>query len=145
LILLSGGRIDFVESGDSPAEDMAVLLEMMGVPTQAMLLENRSRNTFESAQAAWEMLSGRGIQRIILVTSAQHMPRSVAFFESQGFSVIPAPTDYSITQEEWQRISHPDLATVLVNLLPDAGNLATTTSSLKEYLGLLVYWLRGQV
>lgn len=145
LILLSGGRIDYVESGNSPAEDMAFLLDMLDVPAQAMLLEDVSRNTQESAVAAWEMLSAQGIRRIILVTSAQHMPRSVALFEKQGFTVIPAPTDYSLTQDEWQRISHPDLAAALLNLLPDAGSLASTTAALKEYLGMLVYWLRGQV
>ena len=144
-ILLSGGRIDFVESGNSPAQDMAFLLDMLDVPSQAMLLEDTSRNTQESAVAAWEMLSTQGIRRIILVTSAQHMPRSVALFEKQGFTVIPAPTDYTITQDEWQRISHPDLAAALLNLLPDPGSLAATTAALKEYLGLLVYWLRGQV
>lgn len=144
-ILLSGGRIDWLESGDSPGEDMATLLAMLGVPPQALWIEDRSRNTFESAVAAWEMLSAYNIRRIILVTSAQHMPRSVALFKKQGFEVIPAPTDYALTQAEWQRLTHPDLETVLINLLPDASNLAATTNVLKEYLGMFIYWLRGQV
>jgi uncharacterized SAM-binding protein YcdF (DUF218 family) len=144
-LLLTGGRIDWVESGDSPAGDMAVILQALGVPDEAMWLEDRSRNTYESAVESWDILSEKDIQRIILVTSAQHMPRSVAFFEAQGFDVIPAPTDYSITEAEWQRLIHPDFATAIINLVPDAGNLASTTSALKEYLGLFVYWLRGQV
>ena len=144
-ILLSGGRIDWMESGDSPAEDMAVLLEMMGVPREAMLFEDRSRNTAESAQAAWEILSTLKIQKVILVTSAAHMPRSLALFNAQGFDVIPAPTDYTITETEWQRLTHPDLTTALINLLPEAGNLAATSTALKEYLGLFVYWLLGHV
>jgi uncharacterized SAM-binding protein YcdF (DUF218 family) len=145
LILLSGGRIDWMESGSSPAEDMASLLTMLQVPEKAMLLEDTSRNTSESAVAAWEMLSIKGIRKIILVTSAEHMPRSLALFEKQGFEVIPAPTDYSITQEEWERLTHPDLSTFLVNLLPEAGNLASTSTALKEYIGMLVSWLRGQI
>ena len=84
-----------MESGDSPAEDMAVLLEMMGVPRQAMMFEDQSRNTAESAHAAWEFLSAQNIRRIILVTSAEHMPRSVALFEKEGFEVVPAPTDFN--------------------------------------------------
>jgi uncharacterized SAM-binding protein YcdF (DUF218 family) len=84
-ILLSGGRIEWLESGDSPAQDMAVLLEMMGVPAQALSFEDSSRNTAESAQAAWQLLSEEGVRRIILVTSASHMPRSVALFQNQGF------------------------------------------------------------
>jgi uncharacterized SAM-binding protein YcdF (DUF218 family) len=144
-ILLSGGRIDWVESGDSPAGDMARLLSMLSVPEEVMLLEDTSRNTSESAVAAWEMLSAQGVRKIVLVTSAQHMPRSAALFEQQGFTVIPAPTDYSITEEEWERLTHPDFAAALLNLLPDAGNLASTTAALKEYLGMFVSWLRGQV
>ena len=139
-IFLSGGRIEWMESGASPGEDMASLLEMLGVRPQDLILEDRSRNTSESAVAAWEMLSSQGYTHIILVTSAEHMPRSVSFFEKQGFQVIPAPTDYSITEAEWQRLTHPDLVTALVNLLPDVNNLAATTKALKEYLGILVYW-----
>jgi len=144
-IFLSGGRIDWLESGDSPAEDMSILLELMGVPKQSIQFEDQSRNTAESAQAAWESLSSQNIKRIILVTSAQHMPRSVALFEKQGFDVIPAPTDYNITEAEWQELMHPSMVTAVVNFFPDPGNLAATTSSLKEYLGMLVSWLRGQV
>jgi uncharacterized SAM-binding protein YcdF (DUF218 family) len=134
-----------MESGDSPAEDMAVLLEMMGVPQDALYFEDESRNTAESAKAAWEFLSSQEIQKIILVTSALHMPRSVALFEKQGFEVIPAPTDYNITEAEWQRLTHPDLVTAAMNFLPEAGNLAATTTTLKEYLGMFISWLRGQV
>jgi uncharacterized SAM-binding protein YcdF (DUF218 family) len=144
-ILLSGGRIDWMESGDSPAQDMAVLLNMLGVPRQALLFEDQSRNTAESAIAVRDILSEKNIQRIILVTSAQHMPRSVALFEAQGFEIIPAPTDFTTTQDEWERLTHPDLATFAVNLIPEAGNLSVTTTCLKEYLGIFVYWLRGQV
>lgn len=144
-ILLSGGRIDWMESGDSPADDTAALLELMGVPRNAMLFEDESKNTSESAQAAWDLLSQQKIERIILVTSAAHMPRSVALFEKQGFHVIPAPTDYNITEAEWQRLTHPNLMTATMYLIPEASNLAATTSTLKEYLGLFVSWLRGQV
>jgi uncharacterized SAM-binding protein YcdF (DUF218 family) len=144
-ILLSGGRIEWLESGDSPAEDMAKILALMDVPPDALWLEKDSRNTFENATAAWELLAAKNIQRIILVTSAQHMPRSVALFEQQGFDVIPAPTDYTITAAEWQRLNRLDFPGTLVNLLPDAGSLADTTAALKEYLGMLYYWLRGQV
>lgn len=144
-LFLSGGLIEWMDSGDSPAEDMAALLEMMGVPRQAMILEDDSHNTAEAAQIAWDQLSAQGIEQIILVTSAQHMPRSVALFEHQGFEVVPAPTDYSVTEAEWQHLTHPNLETALMGLLPEAGNLAATTRALKEYLGILIYRLRGQV
>jgi len=89
------------------------------------------------------LLSAKGIQRIILVTSAEHMTRAVGLFRHQGFEVIPAPTDYSVTQDDWKQLTEPNLATQIYNLLPSASYLSSVSSSLKEYLGMLVYRLRG--
>jgi uncharacterized SAM-binding protein YcdF (DUF218 family) len=142
-ILLSGGLIDWLDTGNTPAEDMAVILDMMGVPKEALWLESTSRNTYENAVNSRKLLNEKGINRIILVTSALHMPRSVDLFKHQGFDVIPAPTDYSVTQAAWQRLTDPNLATQLLNLMPNIDNLSSVTRALKEYLGMLVYRLRG--
>jgi len=142
-ILLSGGLIDWLDTGSTPAEDMAVILDMMGVPKEALWLESTSRNTYENAVNSRKFLNEKGINRIILVTSALHMPRSVDLFKHQGFHVIPAPTDYSVTQAAWQRLTDPNLATQLLNLMPNIDNLSSVTRALKEYLGMLVYRLRG--
>ncbi|MFZ6026670.1 MAG: YdcF family protein [Chloroflexota bacterium] len=141
-ILASGGAIDWLETGKSAADDMAFLLDLMGVPEEAIWLEENSRNTAENAAECAKILRKKGITRIILVTSAFHMPRSVPLFENQGFEVIPAPTDYSVTQADWDALteSGPGL---LVRLLPSADNLAATSRVLKEYIGMAVYRLRG--
>lgn len=141
-LLLSGGRIDWLETGDSPAEDMAALLKLMEIPEEALWLETESRNTAENASAAHAFLAPKSIQRIILVTSAEHMPRAVGLFEGQGFEVIPAPTDYSVTQAEWEDLTRPDLLTQFFNLIPSASNLSSVTSSLKEYLGMFINYIR---
>jgi uncharacterized SAM-binding protein YcdF (DUF218 family) len=141
-LLLSGGRIDWLSAGDSPAQDMASLLALMDVPEDALWLEPRSLNTAENAIEAKKFLNPKGIQQIILVTSAAHMPRAVKLFEEQGFEVIPAPTDYDLTEEDWQSLTHANLLTQVYNLLPSASNLSSTTSSLKEYLGMFVNTLK---
>jgi uncharacterized SAM-binding protein YcdF (DUF218 family) len=141
-LLLSGGRIDWLSAGDSPAQDMAFILALMDVPADALWLEPRSLNTAENAVEAKKFLETKGIQRIILVTSAAHMPRAVKLFKEQGFEVLPAPTDYDLTEEDWQSLTHGSLLTQVYNLLPSASNLSSTTSSLKEYLGMLVNTLR---
>jgi len=71
------------------------------------------------------------------------MPRAVHIFEAQGFEVIPAPTDYSITEASWQQLWSPNLAAQLINFFPTASNLSGTTGALKEYLGMLFYTLQG--
>jgi uncharacterized SAM-binding protein YcdF (DUF218 family) len=70
------------------------------------------------------------------------MPRSVALFRAEGIEVIPSPADYSITDLEWQKLWRNNPAAQLINILPNAGYLSMTTSSMKEYLGIVVYSLR---
>jgi uncharacterized SAM-binding protein YcdF (DUF218 family) len=143
-LLLSGGYIPWLgERDSSPAEEMATILGMLGVPEDALMLETESLNTYENVLYCKEIVEREGFSRIVLVTSAQHMPRSVALFEKQGLEVIPAPTDYSVTQERWERLWEPSFTAQAFNLLPSVGNLSATTSAMKEYLGILMYSIRG--
>lgn len=143
-VLLSGGVVGVDGPALEPgAEVMAGLLGMLGVPADALWLEPRSRNTYENAVEVKKLLDAKGIQRIILVTSAMHMPRSAAIFARQGFDVIPAPTDYNVTQAGWDYAWTPDPAVQIFNLVPDADSLVMTTRALKEYTGILIYRLRG--
>ncbi len=142
-LLLSGGRIEWRQGSSTPAEDMALLLRNIGIPQEALWLETTSRNTYENALYCRQILQAKGVHRIILVTSALHMPRAVALFEHQGLEVIPAPTDFKVTQENWQALREASLPVQLLNLLPSADNLASVTNALKEYLGIWTYSLRG--
>jgi uncharacterized SAM-binding protein YcdF (DUF218 family) len=142
-LLLTGGTIDWMNEREPPARDMAEILGMLGVTEEALWYETESRNTYENALFTRQILAEKDIDRIILVTSAMHMPRAVALFEKQGFEVIPAPADYNITKADWDRLWEPNLAIQLFNLLPSVGNLSNTTSALKEYVGILIYGMRG--
>ncbi len=143
-ILLSGGNIEWSGSRTTtPAQDMAQLLLMLGVPENTLVLQDQSRNTAEDALYSAEILRELDIEEIILVTSASHMIRSVALFEKQGFKVIPAPADYSITYDQWNSLWKPSVPELLVGLVPNAGNLSDLTYVLKEYFGFAVYRLRG--
>jgi uncharacterized SAM-binding protein YcdF (DUF218 family) len=143
-LLLTGGEISWQTGGfSSPAEDMAAILTTIGVPQEALWLETESLNTYENALFCAEMLAESGIQTILLVTSAMHMPRAVALFEAQGLEVIPLPVDYSVTDEV---LGEGDTNTALgkvLDIIPNASNLTLTTAALKEYFGMLVYQLRG--
>jgi len=143
-ILVSGGNLDFSSArGATPAVEMADLLSLTNVPPEAIWLQADSQNTYEDALYSAQMLSEQDIQEIILVTSALHMPRALALFEKQGLEVIPAPVDFTITQQNWENAFKPGLDEFLIYLLPNASSLGLTTNVLKEYLGMLVYSLRG--
>lgn len=143
-IIASGGNVEFSSArGETPAQEMKDLLLLIGIPEEAIWLQPSSQNTYEDALYSAEILKENGIQEIILVTSAIHMPRSLALFEKQGIDVIPAPVDFTITEQNWHAVFKPDLDEFFIQLLPNSSALGLTTSVLKEYLGMLVYGLRG--
>ncbi len=143
-IILSGGTISWYTPSDGPAADMAVLLKMLGVPEDALILENTSQNTYENAVNSKKILDELKIDQVLLVTSAIHMPRAVKIFQSQGISVIPAPTDYTVTQAGWEKMTVLNPINIILNLIPTADNLSLTTRVLKEYIGMLVYQFIGE-
>ncbi len=83
------------------------------------------------------------MNRIVLVTSAMHMPRAYAVFRTYDLSIIPAPTDYLVTYSDWVYYRQPNLGLQLMNLLPKAEYMEMTEKALKEMIGIAVYRLRG--
>ena len=128
-ILVSGGLV-LREQVEPEAQLMAdALREDFGVPVR--WIEDRSRNTAENALFSVQKLNEAGIERILLVTHASHMPRSAQMFEQYGIDATPAPTIFK------QRSAYG-----LLDFLPSAQALSSTSSAVHEYLGLLWYRLR---
>lgn len=136
-VVSSGGGGPYTGGPQKPADAMADLLVEWGVPREAILLERRSKNTYENALFSKELLAERGIRDVLVVTSAAHMPRSLAVFRSLDMNAIPAATDYS--GGDAIAYSNP------LVWIPDAGALRGTAAGIKEYLGIGVYWLRGWI
>lgn len=116
---------------------MKGLAVRLGVPEQAVLTEQHSRNTYENAIGAKRLL---GEASILLVTSASHIPRAVGVFRSQGMKVTPYPCGYRArnilgTELDWNPF----------DLLPDAKALFITTETISEIVGAAVYKLAGKI
>lgn len=142
-IILSGGRIGWQGDGRAESSDMAELLEFMNVPRSAMLEDPGSLNTRQNAENVLEIVEREGIRGpMLLVTSAFHMPRSLAIFRKLNLDVVPAPTDFLYAEGDSRR---PSPQARLLSLLPDVENLRTTTRMLKEYIGMVVYRLKGWI
>jgi uncharacterized SAM-binding protein YcdF (DUF218 family) len=142
-LLLSGGEITWLNSTSStPAGEMAAILEELGIPRDKLWLEEQSQNTHENALFSKKILDEKGIGRILLVTSAMHMPRAVGLFAKLGVEVIPIPVDYSVTQADLTT-GRQDWLGKMLGFIPSSGNLSTSTNAIKEYIGLLIYRLRG--
>jgi uncharacterized SAM-binding protein YcdF (DUF218 family) len=143
-VIVSGGDIDFLDlASGSPAQDMSSLLEFFGVPKNNILIQGNSQNTHEDALYTCALLKEKGYKNTLLVTSAMHMPRSMAVFRKQGCEVTAAPTDFTITKAAWQRLWHPNVEEFFLNLIPSYSNLSLLTKSIKEYIGFWVYGLQG--
>jgi uncharacterized SAM-binding protein YcdF (DUF218 family) len=134
VVILSGGRLPWDARQGPETEAMLRFLIDLGVPEDKVISEPNSRNTYENAHETRRLLTKEGINQVLLVTSALHMPRAKATFDAAGVKAIPAPTDYEILE---QRNS------TLLDFLPDAGALAGSSRALKEYLGIWVYRWRG--
>lgn len=122
------------------AEDMADLLVMIGVPRDRIVLETRAQNTHEHTINLCPIFQERQIRRVLLVTSALHMPRSLGAFQRgcPNVEYTPAPTDFRATRTlpvPWYR--------QLVAALPTPGNFVGFSDASHEYLGMLYYRLRG--
>lgn len=144
VILVSGGNVEFSSDRNStPAEEMTELLLLMGVPNSVIRQQTESQNTYEDALYSSEILAESEIDAVILITSALHMPRSKALFEQQGITVIPAPTDFTVTEHNWETTFNPRMGEFVIYVMPNASALNLTTNVLKEYIGMLVYSLRG--
>ena len=131
-LILSGGSGSIAPTGAREADTMAELAIRLGVPGRDLVIENRSRNTWENAEQVKSLISGR---TIILVTSAFHLRRSSGMFRKQGFSVIPAPAGY-------RSATRPLSADALI---PRAVALDTSSTALAEYVSLLWYWSTGKL
>lgn len=142
IIVFSGGRIDWKDGGPPEADDMAQIARLMGVPDVALVQEGKSLNTYQNAIYVKDILRERQVDTILLVTSAIHMPRSMAIFQKQGMTAIPAPTDYWVSETSFAERSRT-LQGRLLNLLPDAESIFVVTRVIKEYLGFVIYRLRG--
>jgi uncharacterized SAM-binding protein YcdF (DUF218 family) len=54
-------------------------------------IEDRAYDTFDNARNSAQLLRADGVQRIVLVTSAEHLWRAAQEFTAAGLDVIPAP------------------------------------------------------
>lgn len=74
----------------SAAQVAANVAKSLGVSKQQIITLDTPRDTREEAKAVAQLVGGH---RLILVTSANHLPRALSFFKGQGLSPIPAPAN----------------------------------------------------
>ena len=102
----------------------------MGIPKTSIILEKKSKNTFENAFYTYQLIGSNG--KWGLITSAAHMPRAYNSFKKVGFSsnLIPIPVDYRTSFKSyefgfgwdkgirfWRIIFHETLGTIVYKFM----------------------------
>jgi uncharacterized SAM-binding protein YcdF (DUF218 family) len=127
LPLVYSGGIGFdLHTTASEAEAAGHLWRRLGVPIERITLEKTSVDTKTNASNVAELMKGK---KIVLVTSAYHMPRAILSFKKARMNVIPAPTCYRAKRS----------AITWADFLPNAGALETSFAALHEYGGIVYY------
>jgi uncharacterized SAM-binding protein YcdF (DUF218 family) len=132
-LLISGGTLDTRPGALVEAEILAKQLRLWGIPSERIVTEGRSRNTRENALESERIIREKGWTKLLLVTSAAHMPRALGTFQVLGLK--PDTLVVDTRAHEW----HPRGAW----WQPRASNLSAGTDAMRELFGRWVYRLRG--
>ena len=134
-LLVSGGSNNSMPDGETLASAMREFLVSLGIPENMIVVEDRSRTTYENAVESAKMLQQIDARRCLLVTNATHLARAQACFHAQGIETVPAgayfrATRWSITPQSF---------------LPSAIALQHHRIVLHEWIGTAWYWLQGRI
>ena len=116
----------------SHAQKMKQAFVLLGIPEQKIITENFPKDTEEEAQLISPRVLG---SNVILVTNAEHMPRAMKYFQTQGVYPIAAPTGHWV-----KNINSPKNWRYYI---PSSKKLQQTTIAWYESLGRFVQWLKG--
>jgi uncharacterized SAM-binding protein YcdF (DUF218 family) len=117
-VLVTGYHIEAAAMRDT-------LLRNFGI--DARWVDAEAYDTFENARNSLRLLKADGISRIVLVTRATHLWRSVQEFTAAGALVVPAPVGILAERE-----------TGIFRYVPGADALGRSDAALNELLGELV-------
>ncbi|MFD2180583.1 YdcF family protein [Rhodoplanes azumiensis] len=133
-VIHSGGDPGFLYGEGSESVPALRLLRELGLPDERLVGEDRSRNTVENALFTKAIARPKSGERWLLVTSAYHMPRAIGVFRRAGFAVEPYPVD-------WRTVGPADALRPFASI---GDGLRRTDTAMREWVGLLVYWLTGK-
>jgi len=132
LLVFTGAWVSWEPEAPLEGEVLAEFARASGVPAAQVLVTGKVGNTADEAREVARLLRARGLEkpRVILVTSAFHMPRARQQFEQQGLVVDPFPVHFLLSQEARRTV---------LDFLPSIDALAKTQTALRELYGRVYY------
>lgn len=134
-ILISGGDGSFSGVYEGEAQASERFFTAFGVPSDRMVKDNTSRTTYENTVNTTQLLEAAGLNNCALITSAFHMPRSVALFKKAGISVTPWPVDFRTSGK----------VTLGLDFTQPSLNAQLTATAVREWMALIGYRIAGRI
>ncbi len=132
-LIVSGGKV--VDAAPEPSSSkMARIAAGLGVDPRDIVQENTSRDTGDEAKIISSMIHETPF---VLVTSAYHMPRSMALFKAQGMHPVAAPAGHRKLPQD--RYLSPD------RFFPSASSIMEAEIVLHEILGIISAGIMGKL
>lgn len=135
-IIVSGGTGSLSQEGPPEALFLTQALMANGVNEKDIIIEARSRNTYENAVYSKKLIDSLQLRPpFVLITSALHMKRSNSVFNKSGIDFISFPCDYKVIAKSFNLDD---------TIIPDITLLNNWSYFIKEVVGLYVYRLTGK-
>lgn len=137
-ILISGGSGRLLDVDEPEADKFKRVMMMAGVADTAIIIENRTRNTYESAVAVKKIIDSLQYkpEDCLLITSAFHMRRSLACYNKANLNIESFSTDFYASPKRFF------LASLL---LPNIQGFIIWEKLLKEWTGFIAYKVAGYI
>lgn len=137
-LLLSGGAGNLIFRDMLEADLIKDFLLQIGIDENDILLDTLSDNTYQNAVYCTRILKENGLDKdkILLITSAVHMRRSVGCFRRQGVEVIPYSTNKYAGIRRYQ-FEH--------FFVPQIVNFILWKKIIHETIGYVVYDIYGYI
>ncbi len=132
-VVVTGGLVD-QHQPVAEATHMATSLKRLGVPADRVVEEGLSRNTHDHTVYVPPLLEARGVKQFVLVTSRQHMARSLRAFRAAGFDPVPSSPEFYVGPPSRVR-----------QFLPSQAALDASTSMMYDIVAMMYYRARGWV
>jgi uncharacterized SAM-binding protein YcdF (DUF218 family) len=134
-VVFTGGVGGLLSNDVEATGPVSQFLKDTGVAPDRIIVEGRSRNTYENAVFTREIVDPKPGERWYLVTSGYHMPRAIGLFRKANFDVIAYPVDF--------RTRGPEDLTRMFERIP--GGLARMDVGANEWIGLVAYRALGRI
>ena len=133
-LVFTGGSASIFRPELKEADVARQVFRQVGLDLDRVVFERASRNTYENAVLSRDLVRPKRDEVWLLITSARHMPRAWGVFEKANWPTIPYPVDYTTNGGYHFALG-----------FNFGGGLNSLSSGLREWIGLMYYYLTGRI